>query len=364
MSEATPAKSNPLDPAVFKPAAISAETLAANEAFRKAMSAGPDWWDIGAPAFREAAASGRGPFPLPEKSPRGRTIEIEGKGGHKVALRVVAPEHAKGIYLHFHGGGLVLGSAMTHDMMMERIVGSTGMACASVEYRLAPENPYPAAWDDGESAALWLIKNGKKEFGTEVLTIGGESAGATLSAAILLRMRDRHGYTGFRAANLSYGNYDSSMTPSQMLSPDRGILVGKLSIKKFCEAYLPKGVDPRNPDVSALYADLKNMPPRDFHHRHGRPAAGRHAVHVLALDRCGERSGAGDLSGRAARVQRLSAAASAGSERADRCVPEARGFLSCGETGCGKRQRSVTSGAKAHGAQALYVGAALRLRSG
>ena len=260
MSEATPAKSNPLDPAVFKPAAISAETLAANEAFRKAMSAGPDWWDIGAPAFREAAASGRGPFPLPEKSPRGRTIEIEGKGGHKVALRVVAPEHAKGIYLHFHGGGLVLGSAMTHDMMMERIIASTGMACASVEYRLAPENPYPAAWDDGESAALWLIKNGKKEFGTEVLTIGGESAGATLAAAILLRMRDRHGYTGFRAANLSYGNYDSSMTPSQMLSPDRGILVGKLSIQKFCEAYLPKGVDPRNPDVSALYADLKNMP--------------------------------------------------------------------------------------------------------
>ena len=260
MSEATPAKSNPLDPAVFKPAAISAETLAANEAFRKAMSAGPDWWDIGAPAFREAAASGRGPFPLPEKSPRGRTIEIEGKGGHKVALRVLAPEHAKGIYLHFHGGGLVLGSAMTHDMMMERIIASTGMACASVEYRLAPENPYPAAWDDGESAALWLIKNGKKEFGTEVLTIGGESAGATLAAAILLRMRDRHGYTGFRAANLSYGNYDSSMTPSQILSPDRGILVGKLSIKKFCEAYLPKGVDPRNPDVSALYADLKNMP--------------------------------------------------------------------------------------------------------
>jgi acetyl esterase len=260
MSEATPAKSNPLDPAVFKPAAISAETLAANEAFRKAMSAGPDWWDIGAPAFREAAASGRGPFPLPEKSPRGRTIEIEGKSGHKVALRVVAPEHAKGIYLHFHGGGLVLGSAMTHDMMMERIIASTGMACASVEYRLAPENPYPAAWDDGESAALWLIKNGKKEFGTEVLTIGGESAGATLAAAILLRMRDRHGYTGFRAANLSYGNYDSSMTPSQMLSPDRGILVGKLSIQKFRDAYLPKGVDARNPDVSALYADLKNMP--------------------------------------------------------------------------------------------------------
>jgi len=260
MSEAVAAKSNPLDPKVFRPEAISPQITAANAEFQKLLSGGPDWWDIGAQAYRDAAASGRGPFPLPEKSPRGRTIGIDGKGGHKIALRVVAPENAKGIYLHFHGGGLVLGSALTQDMLLERVAQSTGMACASVEYRLAPENPYPAAWDDGESAALWLIKNGKSEFGTDVITIGGESAGATLSAATLLRMRDRHGYTGFRAANLSYGNYDSSMTPSQMLSPDKGILVGKLSIQKFTEAYLPKGVDPRNPDVSALYADLKGMP--------------------------------------------------------------------------------------------------------
>jgi len=264
MSEVVAVKSNPLDPKLFRAEVISAEVSAGNDKFQQMLSGGPDWWDIGAPAFRAAPASGRGPFPLPEKSPRGRTIEIEGKGGHKVALRVVAPERARGIYLHFHGGGLVLGSAMTQDMLMERVVGSTGMACASVEYRLAPEHPYPAAWDDGESAALWLIKNGKSEFGTDLMTIGGESAGATLSAATLLRMRDRHSYTGFRAANLTYGVFDSSMTPSQLRSPDRGILVGKLSIQKFSEAYLPKGVDPRNPDVSALYADLKNMPPAIF----------------------------------------------------------------------------------------------------
>jgi len=264
MSEAAVAKSNPLDPKLFRPEAISPQILAANEEFRKLLSAAPDWWVIGAPAFRAAAASGQGPFPVPEKSPRGRTIQIDGKGGHRISLRVIAPENAKGIYLHFHGGGLVLGSAEAQDMMLERVAQSTGMAGVSVEYRLAPENPYPAAWDDGESAALWLIKNGKSEFGSDVLTIGGESAGATLSAATLLRMRDRHGYTGFRAANLAYGVFDSSMTPSQIRSADRGILVGKLSIQKFCEAYLPKGVDPRNPDVSALYADLKNMPQAIF----------------------------------------------------------------------------------------------------
>jgi acetyl esterase len=264
MSDARATKNSSFEPSLFKPEAISAETLAANEAFRKAMSGGPDWWDIGAPAYRAAAASGRGPFPPPVQSARARTIQVDGKGGHKVALRVVAPEKATGVYIHIHGGGLVFGSAAGQDPMLERIVESTGMACASVEYRLAPENPYPAPWDDCEAAAVWLVKNAKSEFGTDVLTIGGESAGATLTAATLLRMRDRHGYTGFRAANLAYGNFDSSMTPSQSLSPDKGILVGRISIKKFGEAYLPAGIDPRDPDVSPLYAKLNNMPPAIF----------------------------------------------------------------------------------------------------
>ena len=264
MTQATAAKSNPFDPALFRPEAISAETGAANEAFRQATSAGPDWWDIGAPAYRAVIASGRGPFPPPAKSERGRTIQIDGKGGHKISLRVIASERAKAVYMHMHGGGLVFGSAEAQDPMLERIVQNTGMAGVSVEYRLAPENPYPAAWDDCESTALWLLKNAKSEYGTDVLTIGGESAGATLAAATLLRMRDRHGYTGFRAANLSYGNFDSSMTPSQALTPEKGLLVGKKSIQKFREAYLPKGVDPRDPDVSALYANLASMPPALF----------------------------------------------------------------------------------------------------
>jgi acetyl esterase len=264
MTQATAAKNNPFDPALFRPEAVSPETQAANEAFRKATSTGPDWWDIGAPAYRAAVASGRGPFPPPAKSERGRTIQIEGKGGHKFALRIIAPERAKGVYLHMHGGGLVFGSAEAQDPMLERVVQNTGMAGVSVDYRLAPENPYPAAWDDSESAALWLLKNAKSEFGTDVLTIGGESAGALLAAATLIRMRDRHGYSGFRAANLSYGVFDSSMTPSQRLSPDKGLLVGRKSIQKFTEAYLAKGVDARDPDVSPLYANVAGLPPAIF----------------------------------------------------------------------------------------------------
>jgi len=263
MSQATAAKTNPIDPALFRPEAITAETRAANEAFRKATSAGPDWWDVGVQAFRDMRSKGTGPFPPVVHSEKARTITIDGKSG-KIALNVIAPEHAKGVYIHIHGGGLVFGGADQQDPMLERIVQNTGMACASVEYRLAPEHPYPAAWDDCETAAAWLAKNAKSEFGTDVLTIGGESAGATLTAATLLRMRDRHGYTGFRAAILSYGNFDSSMTPSQTLTPEKALLVGKKSIQKFAEAYLPKGVNPRDPDVSPLYADVKGLAPALF----------------------------------------------------------------------------------------------------
>jgi acetyl esterase len=251
------------DPSVFRPGAISRETRAANEAMSKATAGAPDWWVVGVPAVRAAAASGKGPFPRLPKSARARTMHVDGKGGRRIALHVVAPERATGVHLHLHGGGMVFGSSEAQDSLLDGIVDRTGMACVSVEYRLAPEHPYPAAWDDCESVARWLRQNAQAEFGSDRLTIGGESAGATLGTATLLRLRDRDGQTGFRAASLAYGNYDASLTPSQRLSPDRG-LVSRNSLEKYIEAYLPSGVDRRNPDVSPLYAKLDGLPPALF----------------------------------------------------------------------------------------------------
>jgi hypothetical protein len=93
-----------LNPFLFKPEAISAETLAANEKFRKATAGAPNWWEIGAPAVRAIAASGKGAFPRPEKSYRASTIHVDGKGGHRVALRVIAPQRPRGAYMFMHGG--------------------------------------------------------------------------------------------------------------------------------------------------------------------------------------------------------------------------------------------------------------------
>jgi acetyl esterase len=113
----------------------------------------------------------------------------------------------RGFDLHLHGGGWVLGGADMQDPMLERIADNTSQAVVGVAYRLAPEHPYPAGPDDCEAAAAWLVQNGKKEFGTDALTIGAESAGGHLTAVTILRMRDRYGYTRFRGANIVYGAF-------------------------------------------------------------------------------------------------------------------------------------------------------------
>src|SRR6185295_7676362 len=197
-------------------------------------------------------------------SSRARSLTITGKDGNEIPLRVIASAQPRGIYLHLHGGGGVLGGADMQDPMLERIADNTGQAFVGVEYRLAPEHPYPAGPDDCEAAAAWLVQNGKKEFGTDALTIGGESAGGHLSAVTILRMRDRYGYTGFRGANLVYGAFDMALTPSQRQFGNTRLILRTIDIQQFANAFLPTVTDRRVPDISPLYADLHGLCPALF----------------------------------------------------------------------------------------------------
>ncbi len=150
------------------------------------------------------------------------------------------------------------------DPMLERIADNTGQAVVAVEYRLAPEHPYPAGPDDCEGAAVWLLRNAEEEFGPDALTIGGESAGGHLTAVPILRMRDRYGYTGFRGANIVYGAFDLSMTQSQRLFGNTRLVLRTIDMQQFYNAFLPTIMDRRAPDISPLYADLKNLCPALF----------------------------------------------------------------------------------------------------
>jgi len=251
-------RDNPFDPALFRDGALTAEVKAFNEAFiaRSAQLPGPT-------ARREGTPS---PFSLNSKCARASVRSISAPGGRQILVRIIPPVSGqpRGAYLHLHGGGLVFGSADQNDPFLERTANATDLAVVSVEYRLAPAHPYPAAWDDAEAAALWLAQHVKAEFGGAALAIGGESAGATLAVPVLARLRDRHGFTGYQAANLSYGNYDTSMTPSQIWVGANRYLIGTEDIRQCSDAYAPDVAGRRNPDLSALYARLNDLPPALF----------------------------------------------------------------------------------------------------
>jgi acetyl esterase/lipase len=264
MNDSSIGAQNPFDPKLYSDAAVSAETRTLNAQLIALMTPLPNWWEFGAEATREARRRGDGPFPLAPKSERAVMRSVDGPGGRKIPIRVIPAASPRGVYLHIHGGGWVLGECDQQDPMLERIADNTSLTCVSVEYRLAPEHPYPAGPDDCETVALWLAHNAKAEFGSDALTIGGESAGGHLSVVTLLRMRDRHSFTGFRGANLVYGAFDLTMTPSMRAFGNERLVLRTLDTEKFCEAFLPPNVHKRDPDVSPLYADPAGLCPALF----------------------------------------------------------------------------------------------------
>jgi acetyl esterase len=245
-----------------------AETRAFNTQLEGLLATQPPVNTLPVDVVRRVRREGRGIFPPPVFLSRARDLVIPGRAGD-LRLRVLVPEAVPaGVYLHIHGGGWTLGSADLQDAQLAEIADATGLAVVSVDYRLAPEHPFPAGPDDCEDAARWLIERGARELGAPGrLTLGGESAGAHLAVLTLLRLRDLHGVSGaFRAANLVYGGFDMSMTPSGRLWGNRNLVLSVPILDFFTDNFLP-GLDRearRKPQYSPLYADLRGMPPALF----------------------------------------------------------------------------------------------------
>jgi acetyl esterase len=179
-------------------------------------------------------------------------IARAGKG--QVAVRVTKPSscESRATYLDIHGGGFYLDSAARNDARNARLADALGVTVVSVEYRLAPEHPWPAAPDDCETAALWLVEEGRKVFGTERMLIGGASAGATLAMTTLLRLRERDRVDPIVGAVLQFGAYDlSGQSPGGRLYADEW----------FIQAYAGHVPDRTDPDVSPFYGNLRGLPP-------------------------------------------------------------------------------------------------------
>lgn len=192
-------------------------------------------------------------------STRAEVRHVRDRSGRDLELRVIAPAAATpgAVYLDLHGGGFFMGSPSMNDLANEALADAASAVVVSPRYRLAPEHPYPAGPDDCEAAACWVLEHMAAEWGTSRLAIGGGSAGGGLAAVTLQRLRDRHDAAGaFCAANLLFGVYDLSGTPSQ-------IRRGQIA---FRDLYLPTTPPAARkvPDISPLYGDLGGMPPALF----------------------------------------------------------------------------------------------------
>lgn len=224
----------------------------------------PPLWKVGAAAGRMAREEGKSILGPPRLSSRASVRTIDEPDG-AITLRVIHPEGrtARGVFLHIHGGGWTWGGPHHHDPLMTALADQTGLVTVSTSYRLAPEHPYPAAPDDCEAAALWLVENGPAVFGHELVAIGGESAGAHLTAVTCVRLRDRHGLAPFRAALLTYGCFDLRGTPSMRAFGDRPLVLNTSSVDWFVEMFA-QGHDLEDPDLSPIWADLAGLPPALF----------------------------------------------------------------------------------------------------
>lgn len=200
--------------------------------------------------LRARAANATGPSGA---LPRTRELVVEGQGG-RVPLRIITPANGaqpRAVYLDVPGGGFFLGLAARGDVRNAHLADALGVAVVTVDYRLAPEEPWPAAPDDCETTALWLLEHGADVFGTSRFVVGGASAGSNLALTTLLRLRE-HG-VGDRCAGvvLQFGAYDlSGQTPGGRLYAD----------DYFIEAYAGHVSDRTDPDISPLFADLSGMP--------------------------------------------------------------------------------------------------------
>jgi acetyl esterase/lipase len=243
------------------------DARAFNTKLEALLASVPPLHTVPAEVTRQQRREGTAVFPKPVFLKDALEVEVPGPSG-PIKVRVIRPnQKPTGIYLHLHGGGWTLGKHDMQDEGLKLLANETGLCAASVDYRLAPEAPYPAGPDDCEAAAVHLLEHGPALLDAPAwFAIGGESAGAHLSVVILLRLRGQQGIRNrIAAANLVYGAYDLNGTPSQLLMEDREVLTRPI-LRWFRDNFLPERSfeQRRDADISPLYADLWDMPPALF----------------------------------------------------------------------------------------------------
>jgi len=221
----------------------------------------PDYSTLTAPEARVLAARRKLP-PGPEAHVT--ELQMPGPGG-PIRLRLYRPS-TRGFLpglVYYHGGGFVIGSLDSHDPLCRELCQGSGCAVVSVDYRLAPEAPFPAAVNDAYAALSWVHENAD-ELGLDHqrLAIGGDSAGATLATVAARLAKERRG-PPIALQLLAYPITDfRSLDTDSYREFAEGYLLTRASMAWFRDLYLPDPAQQADPRASPLAAEnLIGLPP-------------------------------------------------------------------------------------------------------
>jgi acetyl esterase len=187
----------------------------------------------------------------PDEVGPGRAIqEVRDVDAGGVPARLYRDGAGAGVLVYAHGGGWVMGDLDTHDGMCRELAAVTGWDVLSVDYRLAPESPYPAACDDVDRAVAWARAEGGRR-----IAVGGDSAGGLLAATAARRARDAG--QPVAAQVLICPALDPAMDYPDL--DEYGLHRDEMAF--FWDAFAPAGVDRSVADLDPLRADLRGLPP-------------------------------------------------------------------------------------------------------
>ena len=182
-------------------------------------------------------------------------VDVNGLAGE---YSIVPGSDPSCILMFFHGGGYCSGSILSHRRMASEAGRAAGIRTLAVAYRLAPEHPFPAAYDDALTAWRFLQNQG---ISAAHIAIGGDSAGAGLAMALINRLRDANEELPACAWLVSPWT-DLTMSGSTLASKDAvDPIIHKGYLNELADAYLPAGIDRKDPRASPLYADFRSFPP-------------------------------------------------------------------------------------------------------
>jgi acetyl esterase len=195
---------------------------------------------------------------------RVESLELPGPAG-PLAGRLYVPHDAAApgpLLVYFHGGGWVIGDLETHDGPCRFLAANSAVRVLAIDYRLAPEHPFPAAAEDADAAYTWVTANAA-ELGADParIAVGGDSAGANLAAVAALLARDADRPMPAMQLLIYPVTVADEEPPSRRTFGD-GFLLTRPDMDFFEDNYLPAGADRGDPRVSLLRAaDFSGLPP-------------------------------------------------------------------------------------------------------